>query len=51
KGKKRSLKAPTKDTLKKRAIIRPIGSREPQGTIVGVLALRLQRSHNITPST
>ncbi|KAF1999271.1 hypothetical protein P154DRAFT_437557, partial [Amniculicola lignicola CBS 123094] len=51
KGKKRSLKAPAKDTLKKRAVIRPTGSGEPQGTVVGAPALRSRRSRNITPST
>jgi hypothetical protein len=31
KGKKRSLKAPAKATSRKRAVMRPTGSREPQG--------------------
>lgn len=50
KGRKRNLKAPANAALKKRAVVRPAGSREPQGAVAGAPALRSRRSRNITPS-
>jgi hypothetical protein len=40
KGKKRSLEAPAKATLKKRAVVRPTDSREPQGAVAAAPAIQ-----------
>jgi hypothetical protein len=43
KGKKCRLKAPAKATFKKTAVVRPTGSREPQGAVAGAPAIQSRR--------
>jgi hypothetical protein len=51
KGKKRSLKAPAKATSKKRTVVMPTASGEPQGAAAGAPAVQSRRGQAINTPT